>query len=393
MERVYINGNGNGDGHIRDADLDQGGIAIPARPPRPPVLNRLLPGVHANEMAQLLHAEFVPSLIVPSLAAPGRFLQQPLDLLPALAGYQADGLHPGYCLYRPAIPRSATQPECSPAQAGEIRMAGVSGDLGFLYDGQLFAASMINDLIILCGLYQNRHDIDWSPECDTRVLCRGYSMAPNATTITSGDDEFGSPSRRTLWFLREIALGATEYCIAVALCYRGELNVAALEFATNVLLGRRGIFCVTPAAGDAAPSQQITGTATALVQEHDAGDLDDARLAERLEQSVSDLFDLPCVSPLQIHLYQRISGETVILVVVHQSVADLWSITAFIRELEMLYSELAGGQPAPVPELASLTRYYSWVDGSRVSANASLDTDPPGFGGGCQNGNGEQHPA
>src|SRR5271154_3652161 len=60
MERVYINGNGNGDGHIRDADLDQGGIAIPARPPRPPVLNRLLPGVHANEMAQLLHAEFVP---------------------------------------------------------------------------------------------------------------------------------------------------------------------------------------------------------------------------------------------------------------------------------------------------------------------------------------------
>lgn len=156
-------------------------------------------------------------------------------------------------------------------------------------------------------------------------------------------------------------------CTVVTLRFRGELDVPALERATNALLSRRGISRDDPAESGELPFPGINDTVKVFVEEHDVDDINDALLAERLECSVND--------PFQVRLYHRVSGETLMLAVTHQSVADFWSITAFIRELETLYSELTGGPSERLPELADFTRYYSWVDGSRVSTRAVLDPD------------------
>ena len=335
-ERVFVSGNGYGMGdrpicHVR---IGQDVIAMPAWSPNSLRVSQLL----------LPRTEFVSSLAIPSLIAPDRVVQQAL-------------LHPCYCLYHPVVPESAMRVEIG---------------------GQLFAASMMNDLIILCRLYDHPQDIEWSSERSSTVLGGGRSATSDTATATSGDDEFGSPDRSIPWLLREIDPGAAQHRIAVALRHHGELDISALEHAARALLARRGIFCVNPASSDGTSNPPITDDATtALVEEHDAGDLDDTWFTEQLERPDDDTFDLPCGAPLRVRVYHRISGETVILVVVHQSVVDFWSITPFIRELEALYSEVTGGQSAPVPEFAAFTRYYTWVDGSRVSTHAALDRDKP----------------
>lgn len=332
-ERVFVSGYGYGMGNrpMCHVQVGQDVITMPDWSPSSLRVSRLL----------LPRTEFVSPLVVPSLIAPDRIVQQSL-------------LHPCYFLYHPVIPESATRLEIG---------------------GQLFAASMINDLIILCRLYDHQQAIEWSPERSSTALRGGRSATTGTATATSGDDEFGSPDRAAPWLLREIDPGAAQHRIAVALRHHGELDIPALEHAACALLARQGIFCVSPASSDGTPDQPITDATTALVEEHDGGDLDDTWFAEQLERSDDDTFDLPCGSPLRVRVYHRISGETVILVVVHQSVVDFWSITPFIRELEALYSELTGGPSAPVPEFAAFTRYYTWVDGSRVSTHAALDRD------------------
>jgi hypothetical protein len=181
--------------------------------------------------------------------------------------------------------------------------------------------------------------------------------------------------QRSLWFLHEKAPGTAQHCIAFALRFNCELDISALEHALDALMARQGVFRATLLPGDGGPDPRTTGSTRALLQEHDVGDVDDARLTEWLKDTAHDLSDLARESLLRIHLCRRMSGETVVLVVVHHSVADFWSITTLVRELEMLYSKQVGGQSVPLPELADFVRQYSWVGGARVSTHAALSPD------------------
>jgi hypothetical protein len=168
--------------------------------------------------------------------------------------------------------------------------------------------------------------------------------------------------QRSLWFLREIAPGTDEHSIAIALRFRGELDIAALEHALDVLMARQGTF------------RAADGTREWL-DEHDAGDLADAQLTELLENAAQDTPHPAEGRPLRVRLYRRASTETVVLVVAHHSIADFWSITTFVREFEELYAERTGGQSASLPELTDFVRHYWWIGGSRVSTHAALGSE------------------
>jgi Condensation domain len=179
------------------------------------------------------------------------------------------------------------------------------------------------------------------------------------------DSEIVQPmngQQRSLWFLREIAPGTEDHGIAIALRFRGELDIAALEYALDVLVTRQGAFSAAGGTRD-------------WLDEHDAGDLGDAQLAERLERAAQDASDRAGGPLLRVLLYRRAQEETVVLVVAHHSIADFWSITAFVREFEKLYAEQTGGQCAPLPELTDFVRHYWWIGGSRVSTHAAPSSE------------------
>jgi acyl-CoA synthetase (AMP-forming)/AMP-acid ligase II/aryl carrier-like protein len=189
-----------------------------------------------------------------------------------------------------------------------------------------------------------------------------------------------SREQRPLWFLPEIEPGTAEHSIAIALRFRGELDVSALEHAVDALVARQaggdplfqaGGDPLFQAGGDPAV-QRIAGLHRAWLREKDASGADEAQLAEWLECAAREPFDLASGPLLRIHLYRGVMQETVLLVVTHHVIADFWSLKTFVRELEMLYAEQTGGVCAALPELTDFVRHYSWISGSRVSVHAAL---------------------
>jgi hypothetical protein len=67
--------------------------------------------------------------------------------------------------------------------------------------------------------------------------------------------------------------------------------------------------------------------------------------------------------------------ETVVRVLAHHAVADVWSMTTLLREFELLYTEQAGQTLALLPTRGNedLVRLYRWVGGARASVHAAAD--------------------
>ena len=175
------------------------------------------------------------------------------------------------------------------------------------------------------------------------------------------------------WLLHESRPGSAEHSVAVALRMRGAPDISALEYAVDALVARLAPAEPAHLQGGVTPTQWIAGAEPReWLRESDAKDADDAHLAEYLEHAAREPFDLDRGPLLRIHLYRRAPEETILLVVTHHVIADPWSLTTFVRELELLYAEQTGGARAELPELTDFVRHYSWISGSRVSVHTAL---------------------
>jgi hypothetical protein len=123
----------------------------------------------------------------------------------------------------------------------------------------------------------------------------------------------------------------------------------------------------------------------AYLLENDARGLDEDRFAKWLDCSAHEPFDLARGPRLRINIYHRAADETVLMVMAHHLVADIWSMTTLISELETLYLERAGGTLASPPEHwvtdpavtdSGLVRLHRWVDGRRASVYAAQNDRP-----------------
>ena len=196
------------------------------------------------------------------------------------------------------------------------------------------------------------------------------------------DEAVPSPpagEQRPLWFTRPIEPVGAAGNSAVALRPDGELNIPALESAIGVLMARHVPLHRGCPSGEIPVRPGARGT-TPRLREIDARHLDDPQLTSLLERAAGESFD-PAHGPLfRICLYRRAAGA-VVLVTAHRTVTDLTSMTALVRELEVLYAEQAGGESAPPPEPGGvqrdLVRRYRWVRGSRVPGPVVQRADFP----------------
>jgi hypothetical protein len=176
------------------------------------------------------------------------------------------------------------------------------------------------------------------------------------------------------WLLYEIEPGTAVHSIAATACFPGKPNIPALKYALHALADRHAALHVTfPPDGE--PAKWAARMAMACLRESDARDLDDEQFAKWLEYAAQEPFDLARGPRLRIHVYRRPADETVVLVVAHHFIADVWLMTTLVRELETLYVERAGGMPAALPEPGAgdkeLVRLYRWVGGRRAWVHAA----------------------
>ncbi len=176
------------------------------------------------------------------------------------------------------------------------------------------------------------------------TLAAHVEAARNATPAapiarTSGDQPLSNPQRR-LWFVDQLAAGAT-YNETLAMRLNGPLDADALERAVNVLVERHEALRTTFPVVDGKPVQRRNESVRIALARHTRSD------AQRLiADAAAKPFDLSRGPLLRAVLVTVAPEEHVFAVILHHIAGDGWSSSILLRELGAAYS---GETLAPLP--------------------------------------------
>ncbi|MEO8443557.1 MAG: amino acid adenylation domain-containing protein [Gammaproteobacteria bacterium] len=165
-----------------------------------------------------------------------------------------------------------------------------------------------------------------------------------------------SLAQQRLWFLDQLLPDSGAYNVLRLLDLQGLLDVQALEAALAGLIARHESLRTTfSAGGDGEPCEVLHPAGPAAVASVDlsavaAGERE-ARALGLISEECARGFDLRQGPLLRVTLIRLDDSHHRLLLNVHHSVSDGWSMTVFEQELAALYNSRVTGQPAELPDL------------------------------------------
>jgi thioesterase domain-containing protein/acyl carrier protein len=180
---------------------------------------------------------------------------------------------------------------------------------------------------------------------DVAIECRTDATAP---PLSFGQQRF--------WFIDQWEPGNPAYNTTLAFRIEGRLDPAALDRSLTELVRRHEALRTTYALRDEALVQLIAEPAAVTARRASAAngsaEVSDPDAIELMTEMATEPFDLRR-GPLWRTALLRLAPQRHLLVMtIHHSVFDGWSIAVLARELFTLYAAFAAGQPSPLPELA-----------------------------------------
>ncbi|HEV7786122.1 MAG TPA: condensation domain-containing protein, partial [Thermoanaerobaculia bacterium] len=187
---------------------------------------------------------------------------------------------------------------------------------------------------------------------------QGPAPLPAATGSRRERPAGGSPvsfAQRRLWFLDQLDPGSAVYNIAGAIDLAGPLDGAALARALDEI-GRRHEVLRTSFVVAGGEPVQVAGPPFSLAPPvADLAALPPAAReaeAERLSAAAArEPFDLSRQPLVRARLLRLAAQEHTLLVTLHHTVADGWSLGVFLRDLVTLYGAACTGRPSPLSPL------------------------------------------
>ncbi|NJC74183.1 amino acid adenylation domain-containing protein, partial [Planosporangium thailandense] len=165
-----------------------------------------------------------------------------------------------------------------------------------------------------------------------------------------------SAAQRRLWFLDDLAGGATEYNTGIGLRLSGRLDPVALRVALDGLVTRHESLRTTFDDVDGQGVQVVADAGEIPVRAVDLSTLDrgerESALARELTDELNRPFDLrraPLTRALLVHLA---ADDHVLLLSQYHIITDGWSVRVLVDEFAELYAAAASRRPAQLPELA-----------------------------------------
>ncbi|MER6071762.1 amino acid adenylation domain-containing protein, partial [Streptomyces sp. NPDC001817] len=182
-----------------------------------------------------------------------------------------------------------------------------------------------------------------------------------------------SYAQRRLWFMEQLDHGAAMFNVSVALRFEGTLRPGVLERAIRGVFRRHeSLRTVFPSAGDS-PVQRIlpeldVDLAPVTVPAPAAGSHEDG-LRQALVDEASRPFSLEHGPLARATLFRMGTEDHVLLLVVHHSVCDGWSMSIIVDELLALYEAEAQGAEAGLKPLPlQYADYAAWEAGPERTA-------------------------
>jgi amino acid adenylation domain-containing protein len=180
--------------------------------------------------------------------------------------------------------------------------------------------------------------------------------APDA--FDGDEDGFSFPAsfaQRRLWFLDQVDPGTPVYNVFGEYRLRGALDAAALERAWVELVARHEALRTVFADRGGEPVQVVSDVLPARVLARvDLGALPLAERAAGIERLAAaeahTRFDLARGPLFRATLVRLADDEHALLVVLHHTVCDAWSVGLLLREMGALYAAFAAGEASPLEE-------------------------------------------
>lgn len=165
-----------------------------------------------------------------------------------------------------------------------------------------------------------------------------------------------SYGQQRLWFLDQLLPANPAYNLPMALRFRGQLAVEALERAINEIVRRHEVLRTTFKAIDGNPVPVIAEALTVQLRHVDLSSLpetDRQREATQLARKEARIpFDLAQGPLMRVVLLTLNPRDHLLVAVLHHIACDGWSLRVFSRELAALYDALSRGLPSPLPPLS-----------------------------------------
>ncbi|GCE14527.1 non-ribosomal peptide synthetase [Tengunoibacter tsumagoiensis] len=150
-------------------------------------------------------------------------------------------------------------------------------------------------------------------------------------------------NQEQLWFLDQLEPQSSLYNIPVALRLQGELDVRALERSVNTIIERHDSLRTTFENRNGSPVQHVAEPRPIQIPVLDLRSLpDDERESKAFHRATEEAhlpFDLTTGPLLRLTLLQLAANDHVLLMTIHHSIADEWSLGVFFEELSALYED------------------------------------------------------
>jgi amino acid adenylation domain-containing protein/non-ribosomal peptide synthase protein (TIGR01720 family) len=182
-----------------------------------------------------------------------------------------------------------------------------------------------------------------------------------------------SVAQERLWLQWQLNPYSVAYNIPTGLRLRGELDEAALQRSLDQLIARHESLRTTFYEQDGRGFQRVHPARAAELRRVDLCGQAEARAQQLWEQEAYEPFDLERGPLLRLTLAALSDEEHWLLLTVHHSVADGWSLNLLLQELAQLYA----GDVASLPELRMQCADFAvWERAQPIAARAT----PPDAG-------------
>jgi amino acid adenylation domain-containing protein/FkbH-like protein len=220
----------------------------------------------------------------------------------------------------------------------------------------------------------------------------GHAPVLAITPISRSGPSPVSYVQERLWFLDQLNPGSAAYNVPTALRLKGPLDLNALRQAVYVLVSRHASLRTSFDYGNGGLTQHISENLSLEIPCIDfQGEPSEVR--ERVAQDLVNRharqpFDLGTGPLIRTFLFRLDETDHILLVVMHHTISDGWSLALFFKELGLVYDSLvAGGSPeqlASLPiEYADFARWQrQWMSGANLETELAhwkrvLDGVPP----------------
>jgi amino acid adenylation domain-containing protein len=183
-------------------------------------------------------------------------------------------------------------------------------------------------------------------------------------------------AQQRLWFLEQLEAQSTTFNLPDVMRLRGRLDVTALESSLSAIVARHEILRTTFAQpeGAAEPVQLIHPPQPVPLPISDLRAVPDAERAEAVIASATEEirqpFDLQAGPLFRARLLLLGPEEHVLVLTMHHSISDGWSMGIFWRELAAAYSVTIRGQSTALPPLP--IQYADYAVWQRESLTAGM---------------------